>query len=420
MRRFNIAGPCRPEHDYMIPPARRLPGVVELVDRQAYFALHAPRQSGKTTTMRTLAQQLTVEGHYAALHFTCEEARVFPEDIEAAEKVVMSSIVASAALLLPEPLRPPPLVDAEPGSYLRAQLSRWAATCPRPLVLIFDEIDAIEGSSLNAVLGQLRAGFYERPAAFPSSVILCGMRDVRDYKAASGGDATRLGSSSPFNIKEASLRLGNFSEADVRELYAQHTDETNQAFSEEALVRAFHLSQGQPWLVNALAREIVSEMKVPLVEAILAAHVDEARERLIRARATHLDSLLARLQEDRVRRVLEPVLAGEITLSPTFDADFDYVTDLGLVAPDLPVRIANPIYREIILRVLAAPVEGLVTASTPSYLTADGGPPRPRRGHLGRLRRSEHRAPHRGPHSLRGSRDPFRPEGHPPSRVRLS
>ncbi len=373
MRRFNTAGPCRPEHDYMIPPARRLPGVVELVDHQAYFALHAPRQSGKTTTMRTLARQLTDEGRYAALHFTCEQARVFPEDVTSAEKAVVRSIVSSAALHLPESLRPPELVDAEPGTYLQAQLTRWATACPRPLVLVFDEIDALEGSSLKTVLGQLRAGFYDRPAAFPSSVILCGMRDVRDYKVASGGGTVRLGSSSPFNVKEASLRLGNFSEADVRELYAQHTDETNQPFSEEALTRAFHLSQGQPWLVNALAREIVEEMKVPPAEAITAAHVDEAKERLIRARATHLDSLLARLQEDRVRRVLEPVLAGEITLSPTFDADFDYVTDLGLVAPDLPVRIANPIYREIILRVLAAPVEGLVTASTPSYLTPEGG-----------------------------------------------
>ncbi|MEP7119878.1 MAG: AAA family ATPase [Byssovorax sp.] len=373
MRRFNTAGPCRPEHDYMIPPGRRLPGIVELVDHQAYFALHAPRQSGKTTTMRTLAQQLTAEGRYAALHFTCEEARVFPDDIGAAEKVVTASIVSSAALHLPETLRPPALVDAKPGSYLRAQLAAWAAACPRPLVLIFDEIDAIEAGSLKSVLGQLRAGFYDRPAAFPSSVILCGMRDVRDYKAASGGGAVRLGSSSPFNVKEVSLRLSNFTEADLRELYAQHTDATGQAFSEEALARAFHLSQGQPWLVNALAREIVSEMKVPLGETITAADVDEAKERLIRARATHLDSLLARLQEDRVRRVLEPVLAGEITLSPTFDADFDYVTDLGLVAPDLPVRIANPIYREIILRVLAAPVEALVTASTKSYLGPDGG-----------------------------------------------
>jgi hypothetical protein len=89
-------------------------------------------------------------------------------------------------------------------------------------------------------------------------------------------------------------------------------------------------------------------------------------------RATHLDSLLARLQEDRVRRIREPVLAGEITLNPSFDADFEYVVDLGLVATDRPPRIANPIYREIIVRELAAPAEGLVTATSRSYVAPDG------------------------------------------------
>ena len=61
-----------------------------------------------------------------------------------------------------------------------------------------------------------------------------------------------------------------------------------------------------------VSREIVEEIQVPLSEPITAGHIDEARERVIRARATHLDSLLARLEEDRVRRVLEPLLAGEI------------------------------------------------------------------------------------------------------------
>ena len=84
MRRFNTAGPCRPEVHYMIPPERRMPEALRLVDHQAYFALHAPRQTGKTTTMRALAHRLTETGRYAALHFTCEEARVFPEDVSAA------------------------------------------------------------------------------------------------------------------------------------------------------------------------------------------------------------------------------------------------------------------------------------------------------------------------------------------------
>jgi hypothetical protein len=198
------------------------------------------------------------------------------------------------------------------------------------------------------------------------------MRDVRDYKAASGGGPVRIATSSPFNIKEDSLRLGDFTEAEVRELYGQHTAETGQVFAEEAVATAWALAQGQPWLTNALAREAVEKIRVPLSEPITRAHIDTARERLILARATHLDSLLARLEEERVRRVLEPLLAGELTGGKTFDADFEYVVDLGLVALGLPVQIANPIYREIVIRVLASQAEAAVVAEPRSYVAPDG------------------------------------------------
>ena len=204
---FNITGSCDPARHYMIPAERRLVGVQELIDKQAYFVIHAPRQTGKTTSMKALARRLTDEGRHAALRFSCQNAQVFPDDIGAAERTVWHAIVDTAASALPEELRPPASIEAETGSFLQAQLARWAGACPRPLVLIFDEIDAIGGPSLKSILSQLRTGFDNRPAAFPWSVILCGMRDVRDYKAASGGDPTRLGTSSPFNIKEESFRI---------------------------------------------------------------------------------------------------------------------------------------------------------------------------------------------------------------------
>ncbi len=372
MRFFNITGSCDPARHYMIPAERRLPGSEALIAKQAYFVVHAPRQTGKTTTMKALARRLTDEGRYAGLRFSCQTASVFPDDIGAAEKTVWSEIEDSARAALPEALRPPARVDADPGRFLQTQLARWAEVCPRPLVLIFDEIDAIGGSSLKSILSQLRTGFDSRPAAFPWSVILCGMRDVRDYKVASGGDPARLGTSSPFNIKEKSLRIINFTEAEMRELYAQHTAETGQHFTERALDRAWELSRGQPWLCNALAREVVEEIAVPPGEHITAAHFNSAKERLILARATHLDSLLARLREKPVRRILGPVLAGTLKKNPTFDADFEYVTDLGLVAPKPPPRIANPIYQEVILRVLASPVEGMIDADPRSYVAPSG------------------------------------------------
>ena len=372
MRFFNITGSCDPARHYMIPAERRLPGSEVLIAKQAYFVVHAPRQTGKTTAMKALARRLTAEGRYAALRFSCQGAQVFPEDVGAAEKTVWSEIEEAARTALPEELRPPGAAEASPGNLLRTQLARWAEVCPRPLVLIFDEIDAVGGNSLKSILSQLRTGFDNRPAAFPWSVILCGMRDVRDYKAASGGDPARLGTSSPFNIKETSIRIPNFIEAEMRELYGQHTAETGQAFTEKALLRAWELTQGQPWLCNALAREVVEEIAVPPAESITELHMEAAKERLILARATHLDSLLARLQEEPVRRILGPVLAGTIEKNPTFDSDFEYVTDLGLVAPGRPVHIANPIYQEVIVRVLGSPVEGLMDADPRSYVTPAG------------------------------------------------
>ena len=356
----------------MIPAERRLPGSETLIAKGAYFVVHAPRQTGKTTATKALARRLTAEGRYAALRFSCQNAMVFPDDVGAAEKAVWSEIEVSAGSALPEALRPPARVEADPGSFLQTQLARWAEACPRPLVLVFDEIDAVGGPSLRSILSQLRSGFDNRPAPFPWSVILCGMRDVRDYKAASGGDPERLGTSSPFNIKEESLRIAGFTEAELHELYAQHTAETGQAFTRKALDRAWALTQGQPWLCNALAREVVEKIAVPPTEPITARHVNDAKERLILARATHLDSLLARLREKPVRRILGPVLAGRLRKNPTFDADFEYVTDLGLVAPKPPPRIANPIYQEVILRVLASPVEGMIDADPRSYVRASG------------------------------------------------
>ncbi len=322
--------------------------------------------------MRSLARHLTSEGRHAALHFSCEVARAFPDDVGAAERAVWASIEKAARDELPEPLRPPPQQSAVPGTFLAAQLTAWAATCPRPLVLIFDEIDAMEGNSSRSVLSQLRNGYNSRPAPFPSSVILCGMRDVRDYKTSSGGGPVRFGSSSPFNIKEDSLHLDDFTEAEVRALYAQHSSETGQVFTDEAVAKAWELTQGQPWLVNALAREVIEKLQVPPEEPITAAHLDAAKERIILARATHLDSLLARLREEPVRRVLEPILAGELPYDDPLDEDYRYVTDLGLITLDPPVRIANAIYREIIFRVLAGGAERAVLVAPRSFVRPDG------------------------------------------------
>ena len=79
--------------------------------------------------------------------------------------------------------------------------------------------------------------------------------------------------------------------------------------------------------------------------------IEIAKDRLILSRATHLDQLVDKLQEDRVRRVIEPLLIGR--LSEAISDDREYCIDLGLVKnTSKGIVISNDIYMEVIPREL--------------------------------------------------------------------
>ena len=351
---FNIAGPCKADIHYMLSPLARLPNLDRLIEQQGYFVIHAPRQTGKTTAMLALAQQLTASEQYTAVMVSAEVGAAFPHDPGAAENAMLGSWRENAEDYLPWELHPPEWFPAEPGQRIQSALRAWAKISPRPLVLFIDEIDALQDETLISVLRQLRSGYPKRPQRFPHSLALIGVRDVRDYKIASGG-SNRLNTSSPFNIKIKSLTLSNFSAKEVAQLYEQHTSETEQVFEREAVQRAFDLTQGQPWLVNALAKEIVEVILPDPQQVITVDHIEQAKEILIQRQDTHLDSLVSLLRDNRVRVILEPILAGQ-QLGDIPKDDRQFLVDLGLVVrhPDGGLTPANPIYREVLPRVLAS------------------------------------------------------------------
>lgn len=239
-RRFNVAGPCKPELHYMLPAAR-VPQARRLVADFNYFVIHAPRQTGKTTSMIALAQELIASGEYVAVLLSVEVGAAFNDDPGAAELAILSEWQRAAEVRLPPDLQPPVWPPAEPGARIARALQAWAQAAPLPLVIFIDEIDALQNVTLISVLRQLRAGYNDRPTGFPAALALIGMRDVRDYKVASGG-SDRLNTASPFNIKTDSITLGSFNRDDVAALYQQHTDDTGQLFTPPAIDRAFYLT----------------------------------------------------------------------------------------------------------------------------------------------------------------------------------
>ncbi|MGF1522981.1 MAG: ATP-binding protein [Leptolyngbyaceae cyanobacterium] len=369
---FNTAGPCKADLHYMLPPLARLPGLTKLIDQQGYFVIHAPRQVGKTTAMLALAQQLTASGQYAAVMVSAEVGATFPHDPGLAEAAILDAWQDDATYWLPSELHPPAWPSSEPGRQIGAALSAWAQRSPRPLIVFIDEIDALRDETLIATLRQLRNGYPKRPDRFPHALALIGVRDVRDYKYASGGSG-RLNTASPFNIKVESLTLRNFTMTEVAELYRQHTLETGQIFIPETVQRAFELTQGQPWLVNALARQMV-EVVVPDSEQVITTdHLEEAKEILIQRRDTHIDSLASILREDRVRAIVEPILAGQ-DLGNVPPDDVQFLIDLGLccMSSQGGLVIANPLYQEVLPRVLSQTSQASLPQISPIWLTPAG------------------------------------------------
>lgn len=357
----------------MLPPEQRLPGVRGLVEQKGYFVLHAPRQVGKTTALLALAKALTAEGAYAAALVSMETGAAFPTDVGAAELAVLADWRMSARYQLPASMQPPSWPDAPPGSRISAALEAWASAAPRPLVVFLDEIDALRDEVLVSVLRQLRAGHKFRPRGFPWSLALVGLRDVRDYKVAAGGSET-LDTASTFNIKVDSLTMRGFTADEVAALYAQHTAETGQRFDDDAVAMAFEFTRGQPWLVNALARQTVQVLVPDRAVAITSGDIARARDALIERQDTHLDSLADRLRDPRVRAVIEPMIQGE-NLSSMPPDDLRFVIDLGLVRQTAggAIAVANPIYQEIIARQLTVTTRATLPPIAPTWLDAAGG-----------------------------------------------
>ena len=379
-RFFNTAGPIKTDMHYHVPPLARLDveDLMLLIRQEKYFVLHAPRQTGKTSALFALRDELNASGEFRCVYVNVEVGQSAREDVAAAMRAILGQMASDAEYVLSDSTLAKLSLDTfesfGPHQALRGTLARWAESDARPLVLMLDEIDALIGDTLLAVLRQLRAGYPERPRRFPQSVILCGVRDVRDYRIRSSAENAVVAGGSAFNVRAESLRLGDFARAEVESLLAQHIEETGQSFSGEARAAIWELTRGQPWLVNALAYEACFKNKAgrDRRRSITAEAVQDAREQLILRRETHLDQLTDKLQEERVRRVVEPLLSGGGG-DPVADDDLQYVRDLGLVGQGKPVAIANPIYREVIPRALTYTTQEMSIHHDPAwYVDVDG------------------------------------------------
>ena len=384
MRFFNTSGPVVSEDHYCVAPLDRidLGGILTLIADKRYFVLHAPRQTGKTSALLALRDLLNggAHGDYRCVYVNVEPGQAARENQAEAMRAILSELELEAEATLDDPLParvwPELLQRVGPAGVLRQVLTRWALADSAPP----GTADRRDRHADRRHADRRAAAVARRLRAPPAPLSaerhpVRGVRDVRDYRIHSSAEKTVITGGSAFNVKAESLRIGDFTEAEARALLGQHTAESGQPFTEEALRAVWELTAGQPWLVNSLAQQACfrNEAGRDRSRAITAEAIHEAREQLILRRETHVEQLTDKLEEERVRRVIAPVLSGSGGPETIRPDDLQYVRDLGLVARDAPVRVANPIYREVIPRDLTWTTQEFLPHDPAWYVDVDGG-----------------------------------------------
>jgi len=375
---FNIAGPCIPGEHYIIDPLRGIDDkLMGLIDSKQYFLIHAARQSGKTTLLQALTRKLNSSGRYYALYCSLEAMSEFTDPEKGIPSIV--KLIKAALDMFDMPKGFAKDADySDTTGVLQNSLTAYCKTLDKPLIIFFDEADCLSNGTLVTFLRQLRYGYVNKAIApFIHSIALVGMRNLRDYKAQVRPDSETLGTASPFNIVTEYINLRNFTKDEVAELYAQHTAETMQVFEPEAVDYSFEHTQGQPWLVNAIAREATEKITQKDCSKVITKDIiKQAIQNIILTRGTHFDSLIRKLREPRIRKIIAPLILGDEIMDRTND-DYIYTRDLGLIREmNGKTDAANPIYAEMIVRALnqgaQESIENTYTEFSPPRYIKDG------------------------------------------------
>lgn len=248
---FNFQGPCDALKHYMLPLAMHLEqGILRNIERNQYFLLHGAPKSGKSTVFRTLAKQLNESGNYVALCFSLKAPELENHTLESVSAAMLAIIYRNSQQDLAEVYRP--VAPTKKDSLLWGHyVANWTRSLSKPLILLIDDIDQLEGEALSVVTSNIRSGFTMRPQHFP---ICIGLSLSKDHRAHFRG--LRV----PFNIIDTTYHLEPFSEEEVKSLLGQHGEISGQFFPEAVAKALYKFSKGNPELVNFLANNIISDL----------------------------------------------------------------------------------------------------------------------------------------------------------------
>jgi len=233
MREFNTSGPNIPEQHYTIERTELISKGLKLIEKERYFTIWAPRQTGKSTYFRQLSNKLIKEG-YCVSHINFENYKNAPLD------TFLDRFVGE-------------INKYWNTNYQKTNISKTfyeiEQITDKKNVLIIDEVEGINQEYFGDFLHSIRNAYHSRQNHCLKSVILVGVSNIVGVVS---------DNASPFNVAD-NLNVPYFTDKEVFELLGQHETETGQLFEEKVKQKICQITANQPGLVNGFAKKLVED-----------------------------------------------------------------------------------------------------------------------------------------------------------------
>ena len=341
-----------------------------MVDMGRYFSIFAPRQSGKTTFFKGFSSKLEKDPAYVSMFLSFQayknvdrqrfyqliQKEIYNQLINRLNAVNCSKLDAIKVCLDSHNL-----TDHISLSELFEELNRIIEF--KKIVIFIDEFDGIPINELENFLTTLRElyqKYKERTDKALYSVGLVGIRNI-----------TKLivGGVSPFNIADQ-VKLPPFTLKNVRDLYAQYTEETNQVFTEESVKKVFDETAGQPWLVNRLGTILTVDIKPQTTDPITAEDVEKAVEILLYEENSHFDNISEKAKQ--YKETFINIVFDGVEYIPG-DEEQSLLLTHGLIkAEGKNIRVSNPVYKKRFTKTFFRESGAIVDVSVKGYFRPDG------------------------------------------------
>ncbi len=319
-RYFNTSGPNILSEHYTLLRQQLVAKGQDLVHRNSYFTIWAPRQTGKSTFFLLLKTALEKEGY-----------RVVWTSMEKLTGAEFFGLLRNLTQKLKEAGVEAPTFETldDFATFLESRQGE-------KMVFILDEIEGLNPEYFGQFLHTLRYLYHSRETHCLKSVILVGVSNIVGVVE---------DNASPFNIAD-NLNVPNFTNEETFGLLGQHETQTGQLFAPEVKAKIADVTANQPGLVNGFAQQLIERFEaMPLIG--MEEYIRVENWYLRKAIDKNIGNIVSKAK--RYRKFVETLLFTEASIP--FDVEREEVRALfvnGVIDEDEEgnVTFKVPLYRK--------------------------------------------------------------------------